>query len=122
MLEYEGRLAHEDHAGEQRGAGGDVDGAERVAEQQGGEEDGDRGAGEDDAQGVGDRHQGHAGQGRHEAYTAQQAWYQYSTILYISIHYIGLHALEHDEQFLAAAPRQQRLSSVERVERAGEDL
>ena len=85
MLEYEGRLAHEDHAGEQRGAGGDVDGAERVAEQQGREEDGDRGAGEDDAQGVGDRHQGHAGQGRHEANTAQQAWYQYSTVLqYIS--------------------------------------
>ena len=76
MLEYEGRLAHEDHAGEQRGAGGDVYSIERVAEQQGGEEDGDRGAGEDDAQGVGDRHQGHAGQGRHEADTAQQAWYQ----------------------------------------------
>ena len=122
MLEYEGRLAHEDHAGEQRGAGGDVDGSERVAEQQGGEEDGDRGAGEDDAQGVGDRHQGHAGQGRHEANTAQQAWYHAHSMHCTLLHYIGLHALEHDEQFLAAAPRQQRLSSVERVERAGEDL
>ena len=85
MLEYKGRLAHEHHAGEQRGAGGEVDRAERVSEQQGGEEDGDRGAGEDDAQGVGDSHQRHAGQGRHEADTAQQPWYQYSTVLqYIS--------------------------------------
>ena len=85
MLEYKGRLAHEHHPGEQRGAGGEVDGAERVSEQQRGEEDGDRGAGEDDAQGVGDSHQRHAGQGRHEADTAQQPWYQYSTVLqYIS--------------------------------------
>ena len=89
MLEYKGRLAHEHHAGEQRGAGGEVDGAERVSEQQGGEEDGDRGAREDDAQGVGDSHQRHAGQGRHEADAAQQAWYQYSTVLqYITLAYM----------------------------------
>ena len=61
-LEYEGGLAHEDHSWEQHGAGGDVDSAEPVSEQQGGEEDCHRRAGEDDAQGVRDSHQGHAGQ------------------------------------------------------------
>ena len=65
-IEEEGRLADQDDAGEEEDTRTDLEGAESVAKHYGGEEDGDEGTGEDDAQGVRDVHEGDAGEGTDE--------------------------------------------------------
>ena len=65
-VEEEGRLADQDDAGEEEDTRTDLDVVESVAKHHGGEEDGDEGTGEDDAQGVWDVHEGDAGEGADE--------------------------------------------------------
>ena len=69
-LEEEGRLADQDNSGQEEDNGDDLDGVEFVIEHQGGEDDGDEGTGEDDAQGVRNIHEGDAGEATYERYRA----------------------------------------------------
>ena len=65
-VEYEWRSTDQDDARQEEHTRTDLDRVESLVEHQDGEEDGDHGTGEDDAQGVRDVHEGDAGEGTDE--------------------------------------------------------
>ena len=67
-VKHEGRLTDQDDTREEEDPGNDLDYVEFVPQHDGREEDGDYGAGEDDAERVWDVHEGDAGEATDETY------------------------------------------------------